>query len=142
MAVNENCNDISYVLGRLFSVLENIQKSANHGSNSTIKDRYFNSACATPAAVFPLLWKLTNAHLGKLDQPKAAYFKKKLGMLMDKIAMPDTGTPLPHRLTLDEQGAFVLGYYQETQARYAGKRRKIRWQKQFTTGTISLFSLM
>lgn len=76
MAVNENCNDISYVLGRLFSVLENIQLSANHGINSTIKDRYFNSACATPAAVFPLLWKLTNAHLGKLDQPKAAYFKK------------------------------------------------------------------
>lgn len=124
MAVNENCNDISYVLGRLFSVLENIQKSANHGINSTIKDRYFNSACATPAAVFPLLWKLTNAHLGKLDQPKAAYFKKKLGMLMDKIAMPDTGTPLPHRLTLDEQGAFVLGYYQETQARYAGKKEE------------------
>lgn len=124
MAVNENCNDISYVLGRLFSVLENIQKSANPGINSTIKDRYFNSACATPAAVFPLLWKLTNAHLGKLDQPKAAYFKKKLGMLMDKIAMPDTGTPLPHRLTLDEQGAFVLGYYQETQARYAGKKEE------------------
>lgn len=124
MAVNENCNDISYVLGRLFSVLENIQKSANHGINSTIKDRYFNAACATPAAVFPLLWKLTNAHLGKLDQPKAAYFKKKLGMLMDKIAMPDTGTPLPHRLTLDEQGAFVLGYYQETQARYAGKKEE------------------
>ena len=124
MAVNENCNDISYVLGRLFSVLENIQKSANHGINSTIKDRYFNSACATPAAVFPLLWKLTNAHLGKLGQPKAAYFKKKLGMLMDKIAMPDTGTPLPHRLTLDEQGAFVLGYYQETQARYAGKKEE------------------
>lgn len=85
MAVNENCNDISYVLGRLFSVLENIQLSANHGINSTIKDRYFNSACATPAAVFPLLWKLTNAHLGKLDQPKAAYFKKKLGILDSRI---------------------------------------------------------
>lgn len=142
MAVNENCNDISYVLGRLFSVLENIQLSANPGINSTIKDRYFNSACATPASVFPVLLKLVNAHLGKLDQPREIYFKKKLGALTDKIAMPDTGTPLPHRLTLDEQGAFVLGYYQETQARYAGKRRKIRWQKQFTTGTISLFSLM
>lgn len=124
MAVNENCNDISYVLGRLFSVLENIQLSANPGINSTIKDRYFNSACATPASVFPVLLKLANAHLGKLDQPREIYFKKKLGALTDKIAMPDTGTPLPHRLTLDEQGAFVLGYYQETQARYAGKRRK------------------
>lgn len=124
MAVNENCNDISYVLGRLFSVLENIQLSANPGINSTIKDRYFNSACATPASVFPVLLKLANAHLGKLDQPREIYFKKKLGALTDKIAMPDTGTPLPHRLTLDEQGAFVLGYYQETQARYAGKKEE------------------
>lgn len=76
MAVNENCNDISYVLGRLFSVLENIQKSANHGINSTIKDRYFNSACATPAAVFPLLWKLTNAHLGNWTSPKRPISRK------------------------------------------------------------------
>ena len=79
MAVNENCNDISYVLGRLFSVLENIQKSANHGINSTIKDRYFNSACATPAAVFPLLWKLTNAHLGKTGPAQSGLFQEKTG---------------------------------------------------------------
>lgn len=122
MAVNENCNDVSYVLGRLFSVLENIQQSANPGINSTIKDRYFNSACATPASVFPALLKLANAHLGKLDQPIAVYFSKKLGMLMDKIVMPQRGMPFPAILTLDEQGAFILGYYQETQARYAGKK--------------------
>lgn len=122
MAVNENCNDVSYVLGRLFSVLENIQQSANPGINSTIKDRYFNSACATPASVFPVLLKLANAHLGKLDQPIAVYFSKKLGMLMDKIVMPQRGMPFPAILTLDEQGAFILGYYQETQARYAGKK--------------------
>lgn len=124
MAVNEKCNDVSYVLGRLFSVLENIQQAANPNINTTIKDRYFNSACATPASVFPVLLKLANAHLGKLDQPKAVFFKKKLGALMDKIVMPDTGTPLPHRLTLDEQGAFVLGYYQETQERFAGKKEE------------------
>lgn len=122
MAVNENCRDVSYVLGRLFAVLENIQQAANPNVNTTIKDRYFNSACATPASVFPVLLKLTNAHLGKLEQPRAVFFKKKLGNLLDKIAMPDTGTPLPHRLTLDEQGAFVLGYYQETQERFAGKK--------------------
>ena len=122
MAVNENCNDVSYVLGRLFSVLENIQQSANPGINSTIKDRYFNSACATPASVFPVLLKLANAHLGKLDQPIAVYFSKKLGMLMDKIVMPQRGMPFPAILTLDEQGAFILGYYQETQARYTGKK--------------------
>ena len=124
MALNENCNDVSYVLGRMFSLLENIQQGANPGINTTIKERYFNSACATPASVFPILLKLANTHLSKLDGGKAVYFKKKMGALMDKIMMPDEGIPFPARLTLEEQGAFVLGYYQETQARYKGKEEE------------------
>ena len=124
MALNENCNDISYVLGRMFSLLENIQQGANPGINTTIKERYFNSACATPASVFPILLKLANMHLSKLDGGKAVYFKKKMGALMDKIMMPDEGIPFPARLTSEEQGAFILGYYQETQARYKGKEEE------------------
>lgn len=121
MAVNENCENKAYVLGRLFAVLENIQQSANPNINATIKDRYFNAACATPATVFPVLLKLSNAHLGKLERGKEISFKKKLGALLEKIPMPDQGTPIPARLSLEEQGAFVLGYYQETQSRFAGK---------------------
>lgn len=124
MALNENCNDVSYVLGRMFSLLENIQQGANPGINTTIKERYFNSACATPASVFPILLKLANMHLSKLDGGKAVYFKKKMGALMDKIMMPDEGIPFPARLTSEEQGAFILGYYQETQARYKGKEEE------------------
>lgn len=124
MALNENCNDISYVLGRMFSLLENIQQSANPTINTTIKERYFNSACATPASVFPILLKLANTHLAKLDERKAVYFKKRMGALMDKIIMPEEGIPFPARLTLEEQGAFILGYYQETQARYKGKEEE------------------
>ena len=125
MDVNENCNEISYVLGRMFSVLEEIQQDSNEKElNSTIKDRYFNSACATPSVVFPILWKLANAHLNKLRKGKpgrAVNLQKKLGALMGKIVMPDSGVPLPAHLTLEEQGAFVVGYYQETQARYNKK---------------------
>ncbi len=122
MAVNENCTNIAYVLGRLFSVLENVQEKANPGINATIKDRYFNGACATPAVVFPTLLKLSNAHLAKLEAGQAVYFNKKLGALMEKIPMPNMGVPFPARLSLEEQGAFVLGYYQETQSRYEGKK--------------------
>ncbi len=121
MAVNKETKEISYVLGRLFSVLENVQERANPGINATIKDRYFNAACATPAVTFPVLFKLSNAHLRKLEGGQAVYFSKKIQEMLDKIAMPDVGHPFPKRLTLEEQGAFVLGYYQETQARYTKK---------------------
>lgn len=124
MAVNENCTNIAYVLGRLFSVLEHIQERANPDLNATIKDRYFNGACATPAVVFPTLLKLSNAHLAKLETGQEVYFNKKVGALMEKIPMPAAGTPFPARLSLEEQGAFVLGYYQETQSRYVVKQEE------------------
>jgi CRISPR-associated protein Csd1 len=124
MAVNENCNEIAYVLGRLFSVLENLQITANPDVNTTIKDRYFNAACATPSVAFAPLLKLANAHLGKLDERKGTFFRKKIGQLLDKIAVTDSGTAIPARLSMDEQGLFILGYYQETQVRFSKKEDK------------------
>ncbi len=50
--LNEGCKEEAYVLGRLFAMLEAIQMDANPGIKATIRDRYFNSACATPAIVF------------------------------------------------------------------------------------------
>ena len=65
VSLNEASSSIPYNLGRLFSVLENIQQKANPGINATIKDKYFNSASATPAVVFPVLINLAQKHLKK-----------------------------------------------------------------------------
>ena len=80
MGLNEGCEESAYVLGRLFAVLETIQKDANSGINTTIRDRYFNSACATPASVFPTLIKLKNSHIKKLERESGGtkiYYEKK-----------------------------------------------------------------
>ncbi len=66
MSLNPDANNIPYTLGRLFSVLEAIQESANPGLSATIKDKYFNSAAATPAIIFPVLTNLAQKHLKKL----------------------------------------------------------------------------
>lgn len=112
MGLNEESNDVAYVLGRLFSVLESIQTEANPGIKSTIRDRYFNSACATPASVFPVLFKLKNSHIKKIERDKG-YLKRKyeelLGELVSKLEV------YPKRLSLEEQGKFILGYYHQKQ---------------------------
>lgn len=105
-----------YVLGRLFAVLEGTQQAANPGINATIKDRFFNSACATPAAVFPLLLKLSNSHLKKMDAGKAVWWSRQIGELIDRL-----GVDFPAHQTLQEQGAFILGYYHQTQKRFEKK---------------------
>lgn len=117
--VNEETRDRAYVLGRLFSVLEAIQEEANPGINTTIRDRYFNSACTTPASVFPVLLRLKNSHIRKLDNiGLKVKYEKTLTELMGKLS------EYPSRLTLEEQGMFMLGYYHEVQKRYTKKEDK------------------
>ncbi|PWM55851.1 MAG: type I-C CRISPR-associated protein Cas8c/Csd1 [Subdoligranulum variabile] len=119
MQLNEQSTYLPYVLGRLFAVLEGLQQSANPGINTTIKDRYFNSASATPATVFPLLINLAQKHLGKLDGGLAKYYNEKITELNGRITQT-----LPARMSLPEQSAFQIGYYHETQARYTAKNKK------------------
>ena len=116
VSLNTESSYPPYVLGRLFAVLEGVQQAANPGINATIKDRLFNSACSTPSAVFPILLKLSNSHLKKMETGKSIYWSRQMGDLMNRI---DGG--FPAHLSLQEQGAFILGYYHQTQKRFEKK---------------------
>ena len=127
VALNENSTNIAYTLGRIFAVLEKIQKDANPEINATIKDRYFNSASATPATIFPILFKLKNSHIKKISSKgKEIYYETMLGELQDKIVVEDGSVinAYPRRLSLEEQGLFVLGYYHQTQKLYEKKEKE------------------
>lgn len=121
MGLNKDSVDPAYVLGRLFSVLESIQKDASGDINTTIRDRYFNSACSTPASIFPILFKLKNSHMKKLERDKGnfkRYYEVLLREIMEKL---DT---FPKQLSLEEQGRFILGYYHQIQDKYQKKEEE------------------
>lgn len=115
--LNEKTVYQPYILGRLFSVLEAVQQKANPGINTTIKDKYFTSACATPAVVFPTLMKLAEKHLRKLDEGSRIWYSKQLLELTAALT-----ESYPAHLTLNDQGIFQLGYYHQTQKRYEKKK--------------------
>ena len=124
MKLNEEITDPAYILGRIFSLREGIQKAANPSLNATVKDRYFDVASTTPSRVFPILERLTNHHLKKLagESPKLkTYYEKQMTHLM---GMLDASKGIPKVLNAEEQGMFILGYYQQTQARYEKKELK------------------
>lgn len=112
---NENTNDLPYNLGALFSVLEEIQEKVSPQINATIKDKYFNSASAIPATIFPILIALSQNHLKKMEKGNRIYFDTKLTKALSKII------DFPTRMTLPEQGRFALGYYHEKQKRFQKK---------------------
>ena len=119
MSLNESFTHPAYVLGRLFAVLEKAQREAvGQNINATIKDRYFTSACATPASVFPTLLRLAHHWTAK-----AEYGGVSDRRIQDLLGMLDA-RPFPSRLTLEEQGVFVLGYYHQRAAFYAKNGEK------------------
>ena len=107
----ENTNP-GYRIGRLFALLEKIQEEASPGINATIRDRYYAAASGTPASVFPILLRMKNHHLGKLEKGREVFFERQLGEVMSGLSAEG----FPPQLSLDDQGRFAIGYYQQRQA--------------------------
>ena len=119
VSLNEASTNTAYTLGRLFSVYEAVQQTANPGINATIKDKYFNSAASTPAVIFPILINLAQKHLKKLKGTNVGltvFYEKQLTDLCGRM-----GENYPAHMNLPQQGSFQLGYYHQTQARYQKK---------------------
>ena len=99
-----------------------VQKTANPGIKSTIRNKYFTSASATPAVIFPMLISLSQHHQRKLSEGSKVYYDKIISDLEGRIH-----ETLPARLSLQEQGAFYLGYYHEKQALFtSGKKDDVK----------------
>jgi CRISPR-associated protein Csd1 len=118
MSLNEQSTIPAYALGRLFAVLEKVQQEAIGNMNASIKDRYFTSACASPASVFPVLLRLSQHHISKAEFGYASDRR-----IQDILGLLDVEkNPIPARLSLDEQGIFVLGYYHQRAAFYVSNK--------------------
>ncbi|MCF8011166.1 MAG: type I-C CRISPR-associated protein Cas8c/Csd1 [Clostridiales bacterium] len=116
VALNEQNRNRGYLLGRLFSLLEKVQEGANPGIKSTIREKYFGSASATPVSVFPILLKLAQHHISKAEY--GGYMDKCIEEIISGI------DGFPAHLNVEEQGQFMLGYYHQRQALYTKKDKK------------------
>ena len=110
MALNMENDNQAYLCGRLFAVLEKLQQEAMGNVNRTIKDAYFASAASTPELVFPKLIKLAQNHINKVKRP--VFFSRLIGEIMEKL---QDEFP-PGTLSLQDQGRFDIGYYQQYQS--------------------------
>lgn len=120
VSLNEESTHPAYVLGRLFAVLEKVQQEAVGDVNASIKDRYFTSACAAPASVFPILLRLSQHHIAKVG---AYYHDKRIETILNKLDVEKN--PIPRHLSLDDQGVFVLGYYHERKDLWTSKKKSV-----------------
>ncbi|MDR0383950.1 MAG: type I-C CRISPR-associated protein Cas8c/Csd1 [Christensenellaceae bacterium] len=123
--LHKGSDSVAYGIGRIFAILEMAQQDAiGKDMNTTIKDRYFASACGTPAAVFPILLVGYQNHLSKLGNDEK---KKWLAIRYEKLLQeifPKVGESFPKQLDLDGQGRFIIGYYQQKTALWTKQENK------------------
>lgn len=121
MSLDTERREISYLLGRLFAVLEKAQLDALGKINSTIKDRFFSAASATPASVFPRLLRLSQHHIGKAEYGSTS--DRRISEIMEHISA------FPSHMNLQNQGLFAIAYYQQKNALYRKNENKTEGEK-------------
>ncbi len=101
----------AYISGRIFAIMEFIQKAAlGNDLSAGIRDRFFSFASTTPSPAFGRLMKLSQNHLSKLRSDKPGYAIILDKQLQELCALINEFPPI---LTLEEQGQFALGYYHQ-----------------------------
>lgn len=111
-------------LGRLFALIERAQSAAlGDEINSTVADKFLSSAAATPRQVFPGVLLKGEKHLRRLRNGhsdagwiKDAQMARRVGAALNRdigrlAGMFQDGYPARH--STEEQGLFLVGYYQE-----------------------------
>lgn len=103
----------AYICGRIFAVLESIQRAAlGKNINAGIRERFFSFASTSPSSAFGRLMKMSQNHLSKLKSEKpgfAVVLDKELQELFSNIK------EFPAVFSLEEQGQFAIGYYHQKQ---------------------------
>ena len=107
--LNPQSPSAAYQAGRLMAEYAAIQSDALGDVNAGVVERYYTSACASPALVMGKLSTLSQYHLSKLKGEKKWLYdihSQTLEEISCKI-----GEALPKRFSLEQQSEFALGYY-------------------------------
>lgn len=120
MALNTENKDPAYLCGRLLAILEQLQRASHkYQIKQTIVDSYFSIASTKPDVIFPKLIKLSQfhlIHLRKINYGSSNWFENQIGDMLDSL-----DGQFPGRLSLQDQGKFILGYYQQREVLCAKK---------------------
>lgn len=108
--LDESNHDPGYLCGRLLAILDGIQRAALGNPNTTIIDRFYGSASATPASVFGTLMRGAQPHLAKLRKERPGAYSALNQRLEETI---DELKTFPATLTLQQQGLFAIGFYHQ-----------------------------
>jgi CRISPR-associated protein Csd1 len=123
----------SYQCGRMFAVLEQIQRAALGGDiNTTIADKYLAAATATPLPILTMLHKNADGHLKRLRRTNRGAHQALSSRLDNVLVRLDGKDGFPRTLDLTGQAEFILGYHHQRAADIATAMARAEQKKTAT----------
>lgn len=107
----------AYHCGRALALFARLQRAALGDVGAGVVQRYYTAASQTPGLILGRLASNAKNHLSKLDTGLAAWYEGQIADIMGRIK-----DGIPRTLSLEEQGLFALGYYQQIAHYRAGKK--------------------
>jgi CRISPR-associated protein Csd1 len=131
--------DPAYNCGRLLAIFDDLQMQAHSYKleGAGVVERYYGSASSAPNSAFGILWRLHQHHLRKISRngdtgKRAADAIKRniadIAALFPQLA-PNLPPQFPRTFSLQEQGRFALGFYQQMAVRRAAIDEYLRKKK-------------
>lgn len=117
MSLNPNNKDLGYTLGRLFRVIEALQKKAMPNANH-IRQSYLKNAQTNPEGAYPTIINKCDHYIklvGRENKGLSIYYEKLIQNLVQEI------DNFPVRLSPKQKAEWILGYYQETEEIFSKK---------------------
>lgn len=112
--MSELSNNVNpaYACGKLFAVYEQLQLaySGYKKLNKNLAQCYFSGCMKQPGIIFPKISELSIVYLhsDKIKDGTRIYLGRLIGEITKEI-----GEKFPTKFSVDEQGMFILGYYQQ-----------------------------
>lgn len=108
--------------GRMFAVLEQIQRAALGEVNTTIADKFLPAATTTPRAILVMLNKNASGHLRRLRRRNPGTYRALNIRLDEVLGRLGADSNIPAVLDTAGQAQFILGYHHQRAADMAAAR--------------------
>ena len=118
----------AYQCGRMFAVLEQIQRAALGDINTTIADKFLPAATTTPRAILVMLNKNASGHLRRLRRTRLGAYRALNSSLDEVLDHLGADTNIPAVLDTAGQAQFILGYHHQRAADMAAARARAQQQ--------------
>lgn len=131
VALDPDCKNRGYLLGRLFATYEQIQSAAlGPKLNATIKDKFYGSASSQPRKVFATLDAGAVNHLSKVRKASPGWeinLQRQIREIMDLMTPSDDPLqdPYPASLNAQEQAYFGLGYHHQRSEFFKSRKTEV-----------------